>query len=107
MSWKYLLLILFVTCNLTSTHALLIVLDCFVYTFFSTFLHFLYTLISLFLHLLLHNFQKLGIRAVVLDGAVVQTNAMVAAGALVKPGVIIPSGELWGGTPARKLRDLT
>jgi carbonic anhydrase/acetyltransferase-like protein (isoleucine patch superfamily) len=47
-----------------------------------------------------------GIKAVVLDGAVVETGAMVAAGALVTPGKRVRKGELWAGSPARKLRDL-
>jgi carbonic anhydrase/acetyltransferase-like protein (isoleucine patch superfamily) len=32
---------------------------------------------------------------------------MVAAGALVTPGKVVPSGELWAGSPAKKMRDLT
>ncbi|MCI0431506.1 MAG: gamma carbonic anhydrase family protein [Rhodospirillales bacterium] len=48
----------------------------------------------------------IGIKAVVMDGAVVETSAMVAAGALVGPGKRIPSGELWAGSPARFLRKL-
>jgi carbonic anhydrase/acetyltransferase-like protein (isoleucine patch superfamily) len=47
-----------------------------------------------------------GIGAIVLDGAVVKTGSFVAAGALVGPGKVIPTGELWGGNPARKLRDM-
>ena len=47
-----------------------------------------------------------GIGAIVLDGAVVGQGAFVAAGALVAPNKKIPSGELWAGNPARKLRDL-
>lgn len=46
------------------------------------------------------------IKAIVLDGAVVESGAMVAAGALVTPGKRVRKGELWGGSPARKLRDL-
>jgi len=49
----------------------------------------------------------IGIKACVLDGAVVESGAMVAAGALVTPGKRVKRGELWGGSPARKLRDLT
>ncbi len=48
----------------------------------------------------------IGIKAVVLDGAVVESGAMVAAGALVTPGKRVRKGELWGGSPARKLREL-
>jgi carbonic anhydrase/acetyltransferase-like protein (isoleucine patch superfamily) len=31
----------------------------------------------------------------------------VAAGAVVTPGKIVRRGELWAGSPAKKLRDLT
>jgi carbonic anhydrase/acetyltransferase-like protein (isoleucine patch superfamily) len=31
---------------------------------------------------------------------------MIAAGAVVEEGATVPSGELWAGNPARKLRDL-
>lgn len=48
-----------------------------------------------------------GMGAIVLDGAVVESGAMVAAGALVTPGKRVKSGELWGGNPAKKMRDLT
>lgn len=49
----------------------------------------------------------IGMQACVMDGAIVRSHAMVAAGALVIPGKEVPSGELWGGRPAKKLRDLT
>ncbi|KAJ3676556.1 hypothetical protein LUZ60_003968 [Juncus effusus] len=49
----------------------------------------------------------IGMGATVLDGAVVEKNGMVAAGALVRPDTRIPSGEVWGGNPARFLRKLT
>jgi carbonic anhydrase/acetyltransferase-like protein (isoleucine patch superfamily) len=48
-----------------------------------------------------------GNKATVMDGAVVESGAMVAAGALVTPHKRVPAGELWGGSPAKKLRDLT
>lgn len=48
-----------------------------------------------------------GMGATVMDGAVVERHAMVAAGALVTPGKVVPTGELWAGSPARKMRDLT
>ena len=47
-----------------------------------------------------------GSGAVVLDGARLEGESQIAAGALVTPGKVVPSGELWGGVPARKLRDL-
>jgi carbonic anhydrase/acetyltransferase-like protein (isoleucine patch superfamily) len=48
-----------------------------------------------------------GMKACVMDGAVVETGAWVAAGAVVTPGKRVPTGQLWAGTPAKYLRDLT
>ena len=45
--------------------------------------------------------------ACVLDGARVEPGALVAAGAVVTPRKTVPSGELWAGVPARKLRELS
>lgn len=47
-----------------------------------------------------------GIGAIVLDHATVEPGGFLAAGALLAPGKTVPGGELWGGSPARKLRDL-
>lgn len=47
-----------------------------------------------------------GMMACVMDGAVIEAGAMVAAGALVTPGKRVPTGELWGGSPARFMRVL-
>ena len=49
----------------------------------------------------------IGMGAIVLDGAVVESGAMVAAGAVVTPGKRVRTGELWGGNPARLLRELS
>ncbi len=49
----------------------------------------------------------IGMRAVVMDEAVIEAGAMVAAGALVTPRKRVPSGQLWAGSPAKYLRDLT
>jgi carbonic anhydrase/acetyltransferase-like protein (isoleucine patch superfamily) len=48
-----------------------------------------------------------GMQACIMDGAVVAGGAMVAAGALVTPGKQIAGGELWGGSPARMMRQLS
>ncbi len=49
----------------------------------------------------------IGMGAVVMDGAVVQSGAMVAANAMITPGKTVLSGELWAGSPARPLRQLS
>ena len=48
-----------------------------------------------------------GMKSCVMDGVVVEGGAMVAAGALVTPGKRVLSGQLWAGSPAKFLRDLT
>ena len=55
----------------------------------------------------LENWSFVGMGATVLDGAVIETGGMLAAGGLLTPGKRIARGELWAGTPARKLRDRT
>ena len=52
-----------------------------------------------------HSFVGMG--AIVMDGAVIESDAMLAAGSMLTPGKRIPSGELWAGRPARKMRMLT
>lgn len=49
----------------------------------------------------------IGMQACIMDEAVVEEEAMVAAGALVTPSKRIPKHQLWGGRPARYMRDLT
>lgn len=49
----------------------------------------------------------IGIRAVVLDDAVIPDEVMIGAGALVPPGKVLESGFLYVGQPARKARALT
>ena len=48
-----------------------------------------------------------GMKACVMDGAVVETGGWVAAGALVTPGKLVRKGQLWAGTPAYHIRDLS
>lgn len=49
----------------------------------------------------------IGMGAIVLDGAVVEGGAMVAAGAVVTPGKRVRRGEMWSGTPAKLMRQLS
>lgn len=49
----------------------------------------------------------IGMQACVMDGAYVESGAMVAAGALVTPGKRVLKGQLWAGSPAKFMRDLT
>ncbi len=49
----------------------------------------------------------IGIRAVVLNGAVIGSGSIVAAGAIVTEGTVIAPGQLVMGTPARVVRECT
>ncbi|KAF8049648.1 hypothetical protein N665_2159s0002 [Sinapis alba] len=49
----------------------------------------------------------IGASATVLDGAHVEKQAVVHSGALVRQNTRIPSGEVWGGNPAKFLRKVT
>src|SRR5690242_5306159 len=48
-----------------------------------------------------------GMKACVMDGAVVEGGGMVAAGALLTPGKRVKRGELWAGSPAKLMRMLS
>jgi carbonic anhydrase/acetyltransferase-like protein (isoleucine patch superfamily) len=47
-----------------------------------------------------------GMKACVMDRAVVESGALVAAGSLVAPRKVVKAGELWSGSPARFSRHL-
>lgn len=49
----------------------------------------------------------IGEAAQVLDGSIVESNSIVAPAAIVTPGTTVKSGELWGGSPAKKVRALS
>jgi len=55
----------------------------------------------------LDSFSYVGMGATVGEGAVVESFGVVAAGANVEPGTTVPSGQIYAGSPARYLRDLT
>ena len=48
-----------------------------------------------------------GESAQIMDGATVETNSIIAPAAVVTPGTKVPSGELWAGSPAKKVRALS
>ena len=49
----------------------------------------------------------IGESAQVMDGASIGTNAVVAPASIVTAGTKVPSGELWSGSPAKKVRALS
>jgi len=55
----------------------------------------------------IHDECLIGMGAIVMDKAVVETGVMVAAGSLVPPGKTLASGYLYTGSPVRQARPLT
>lgn len=54
----------------------------------------------------IHDYALIGSGSIVLDGAIVESYAQVAAGALVPPNKRLSSGFLYGGIPAKVMREL-
>ena len=54
----------------------------------------------------IHDNVLIGMGAIVLDDAVVESNVIVAAGAVVTSGTILKSGYLYAGIPARQIKPL-
>ncbi|HNW51700.1 MAG TPA: gamma carbonic anhydrase family protein [Prolixibacteraceae bacterium] len=54
-----------------------------------------------------HDYVLIGMNAVVLDDAVIESNSIIAAGAVVTKGTVVPSGTVWAGSPARKIKNIS
>ena len=55
----------------------------------------------------LHNNVLIGIGAIVLDYADIGENSIIAAGAVVLSNTKVEPGSVYGGNPARKLKEIT
>lgn len=49
----------------------------------------------------------IGMGAIIMDDCIVESNAIIAAGAVVTKGTHVPSGTVYAGTPARKIKDVS
>jgi carbonic anhydrase/acetyltransferase-like protein (isoleucine patch superfamily) len=55
----------------------------------------------------LENNVLIGMRAVVMDHAVIGENSMIAAGAVVLENTIVTPGSIWAGVPAKMIKQMT
>lgn len=55
----------------------------------------------------IHDRVLIGMGAIIMDGAIVESDVLVAAGSIVTPGKRLHSGGLYRGSPAKRVRDLT
>ena len=49
----------------------------------------------------------IGMKSMIMDGAIVEDEVIVAAGAVVTPGKVLESGYLYVGNPAKQARHIT
>jgi len=53
----------------------------------------------------IHDNVLVGMGAIIMDDAVVESNSIIAAGAVVSKNTIVPAGSVFGGIPAKKIKD--
>lgn len=55
----------------------------------------------------IHDNVLIGMGAIIMDNAVVESNTIIAAGAVVLENTHVPSGVIFGGVPAKKIKDIS
>jgi gamma-carbonic anhydrase len=55
----------------------------------------------------IHDNVLIGIGAIVLDDAVIESNSIIAAGAVVTKGTVVESGSVYAGSPAKKIKSVS
>ena len=55
----------------------------------------------------IHDNVLIGMGSIVMDDCVVESNSIIAAGAVLKQGTHVPSGTIYGGVPAKKIKDIS
>jgi carbonic anhydrase/acetyltransferase-like protein (isoleucine patch superfamily) len=55
----------------------------------------------------IHDRVLVGMKAMVMDGAVVESDVILGAGAVVPPGKVLAAGHVYVGSPAKPLRPIT
>lgn len=55
----------------------------------------------------IHDNVLIGMGAIVMDDCVIESNSIIAAGAVVSKNTRVESGSIYGGIPARKIKDVS
>jgi carbonic anhydrase/acetyltransferase-like protein (isoleucine patch superfamily) len=53
-----------------------------------------------------HDNVLIGMGSIVMDNCVIESNCIIAAGAVLTEGTHVPSGSIYAGVPAKKVKDL-
>jgi carbonic anhydrase/acetyltransferase-like protein (isoleucine patch superfamily) len=54
----------------------------------------------------IHDNVLIGMGAIIMDHAVIQSNSIIAAGAIVSKNTLVQAGSVYGGVPAKKIKDI-
>lgn len=54
-----------------------------------------------------HDNVLIGMGAIVMDDCVIESNCIIAAGAVLTKGTHVPSGTIFAGVPAKKVKDIS
>jgi carbonic anhydrase/acetyltransferase-like protein (isoleucine patch superfamily) len=54
----------------------------------------------------IHDNVLIGMGAIVMDHAVIESNSIIAAGAIVSKNTVVKAGSVYGGVPAKKIKDI-
>lgn len=54
----------------------------------------------------IHDNVLIGMGAIIMDDAVIESNSIIAAGAIVSKNTVVKSGSVYGGVPAKKIKDI-
>ena len=55
----------------------------------------------------IHDNVLVGMGAIVMDDCIIESNSIIAAGAVVAKGTHVKSGSVYGGIPAKKIKDIS
>ncbi len=54
----------------------------------------------------IHDNVLIGMGAIIMDHAVIESNSIIAAGAIVSKNTVVKAGSVYGGVPAKKIKDV-
>lgn len=54
-----------------------------------------------------HDNVLVGMGSIIMDDCIVESNSIIAAGAVLTKGTHVPSGTIFGGMPAKKIKDIS
>lgn len=55
----------------------------------------------------IHDNVLIGMGSIIMDDCVIESNSIIAAGAVVTKNTVVPSGTVFGGMPAKKIKEVS